>query len=155
MAIEIERKFLVDGDGYKSGKAVRILQGYICSTPDRVVRVRVKGEKAYLTIKSASVGFARYEFEYQIPVDDAMKMLHEICEQPVIDKTRYICDYKGSVWEIDEFHADNDGLVMAEIELEHEDDEFSKPDFIAQEVTGDERYYNACLFKNPYKYWSK
>lgn len=153
MAIEIERKFLVKNSGYRSGHAVRIVQGYICSSPDKVVRVRVKGEKAFLTVKSASVGFARYEFEYEIPVDDAMKMLHEICEQPIIDKVRYILDYKGFVWEVDEFHAENEGLVIAEIELQHEDDDFPKPDFIGEEVTYDERYYNACLFKKPYKTW--
>ena len=151
--IEIERKFLVVNNEYKSGKPQRISQGYICSENDRVVRVRIKGDKAYLTIKNATIGFARNEYEYEIPVADAEAMLHNTCQQPIIEKTRYVLEYKGYTWEVDEFHGDNEGLVVAEIELENKDDVFDCPDFIGEEVTGDARYYNACLFKNPYKMW--
>lgn len=151
--IEIERKYLVINNNYKSGTPIRISQGYICSEEDRVVRVRIKGNKAYLTIKNATIGFARNEYEYEIPVADAEAMLHNTCQQPIIDKTRYIIEHKEHIWEVDEFHGDNDGLVIAEIELENKNQQFELPDFIGEEVTGDARYYNACLFKNPYKMW--
>ena len=153
--IEIERKFLVINNEYKSGKPQRISQGYICSENDRVVRIRIKGDKAYLTIKNATIGFARNEYEYEIPVADAEAILHNTCQQPIIEKTRYVLEYKGYTWEVDEFHGDNKGLVVAEIELENKDDVFACPNFIGEEVTGDARYYNACLFKNPYKTWNK
>ena len=149
--IEIERKYLVTNNNYKSSTPIRISQGYICSEENRVVRVRIKGDKAYLTIKNATIGFARNEYEYEIPVADAEAMLHNTCQQPIIDKTRYILEYKGFIWEIDEFHGDNEGLVVAEIELENKNQQFELPDFIGEEVTDDARYYNACLFKNPYK----
>jgi CYTH domain-containing protein len=151
--IEIERKFLVINDKYKMGTPQRISQGYICSENDRVVRVRIKGDKAYLTIKNATIGFARNEYEYEIPVADAEAMLKNTCQQPIIDKTRYVLEYKGFIWEVDEFHGDNEGLVVAEIELDSREATFDHPDFIGEEVTGDARYYNACLFKNPYKMW--
>ena len=151
--IEIERKYLVTNNNYKSGTPIRISQGYICSEENRVVRVRIKGDKAYLTIKNATIGFARNEYEYEIPVADAKAMLHNTCQQPIIDKTRYILEHKGFIWEIDEFHGDNEGLVVAEIELENKNQQFELPDFIGEEVTDDARYYNACLFKNPYKNW--
>lgn len=151
--IEIERKYLVTNNNYKSGTSIRISQGYICSEENRVVRVRIKGDKAYLTIKNATIGFARNEYEYEIPVADAEAMLHNTCQQPIIDKTRYILEYKGFIWEVDEFHGDNEGLVVAEIELENKNQQFELPDFIGEEVTDDARYYNACLFKNPYKNW--
>jgi CYTH domain-containing protein len=151
--IEIERKFLVVNDKYKMGTPQRISQGYICSENDRVVRVRIKGDKAYLTIKNATIGFARNEYEYEIPVADAEAMLKNTCQQPIIDKTRYVLEYKGFIWEVDEFHGNNEGLVVAEIELDSREATFDHPDFIGEEVTGDARYYNACLFKNPYKMW--
>lgn len=151
--IEIERKFLVVNDKYKMGTPQRISQGYICSENDRVVRVRIKGDKAYLTIKNATIGFARNEYEYEIPVADAEAMLKNTCQQPIIDKTRYVLEYRGFIWEVDEFHGDNEGLVVAEIELDSREATFDHPDFIGEEVTGDARYYNACLFKNPYKMW--
>ena len=151
--IEIERKFLVVNDKYKMGTPQRISQGYICSENDRVVRVRIKGDKAYLTIKNATIGFARNEYEYEIPVADAEAILKNTCQQPIIDKTRYVLEYKGFIWEVDEFHGDNEGLVVAEIELDSREATFDHPDFIGEEVTGDARYYNACLFKNPYKMW--
>jgi CYTH domain-containing protein len=151
--IEIERKYLVTNNNYKSGTPIRISQGYICSEENRVVRVRIKGDKAYLTIKNATIGFARDEYEYEIPVADAEAMLHNTCQQPIIDKTRYILEYKDFIWEVDEFHGDNEGLVVAEIELENKNQQFELPDFIGEEVTDNARYYNACLFKNPYKNW--
>ena len=131
--IEIERKFLVVNNEYKSGKPQRISQGYICSENDRVVRVRIKGDKAYLTIKNATIGFARNEYEYEMPVADAEAMLHNTCQQPIIEKTRYVLEYKGYTWEVDEFHGDNEGLVVAEIELENKDDMFDCPNFIGED----------------------
>ena len=154
MALEIERKFLLLSDEYKAAStSKRIVQGYICSDKNRVVRVRIYGEKAYITIKNATIGFARNEFEYAIPVADAQVMLTEICEKPIIEKVRYRYDYKGFCWEIDEFHGENEGLVMAEIELPTVDCVFEKPPFIGEEVTNDTRYYNASLIRNPYKNW--
>ena len=153
--IEIERKYLVINDNYKSGKAQRISQGYICSEDDRVVRVRIKGDKAYLTIKNATIGFARNEYEYEIPVADAEAMLHNTCQQPIIDKTRYIVKHKGFTWEVDEFHGDNEGLVFAEIELADVNEQFLRPAFLGAEVTGNPRYYNAYISKHPYPTWEK
>lgn len=154
MALEIERKFLLLSNDYKAAStSKRIVQGYICSDKNRVVRVRIYGEQAYITIKNATIGFARNEFEYAIPVADAQVMLTEICEKPIIEKVRYRYDYKGFCWEIDEFHGENEGLVMAEIELPTVDCVFEKPPFIGEEVTNDTRYYNASLIKNPYKNW--
>ncbi len=156
MAIEIERKFLLKSDEYRAlSTSKQIVQGYICSDKNRIVRVRIYGEQAYITIKNASVGFARNEFEYEIPVVDARIMLSEICEKPIIEKVRYRYDYKDFCWEIDEFHAENEGLVVAEIELPTVDCRFEKPSFIGEEVTNDTRYYNANLLKNPYKNWNK
>ena len=151
--IEIERKYLVVNEHYKNGIPIRISQGYICSEENRVVRVRIKGKRAYITIKNATIGFARNEYEYEIPVADAEAMLQNTCQQPIIDKTRYVVEHGGFKWEVDEFHGDNEGLVVAEIELEDKDEVFALPDFVGEEVTGDARYYNACLFKNPYKNW--
>ena len=143
--IEIERKYLVTNNNYKSGTPIRISQGYICSEENRVVRVRIKGDKAYLTIKNATIGFARNEYEYEIPVADAKAMLHNTCQQPIIDKTRYILEYKGFIWEIDEFHGKHEGLVVAEIELESEEQVVELPAFVGKEVTDDPRYYNANM----------
>ena len=117
------------------------------------MRVRIKEDKAFLTIKNATIGFARNEFEYTITVADAEQMLCCVCQQHIIDKTRYVLEFKGHTWEVDAFHGDNDGLVVAEIELEKEDEIFELPSFIGTEVTADSRYYNAMLFKNPYKSW--
>ena len=153
--IEIERKYLVVNEHYKSGTPIRISQGYICSEEDRVVRVRIKGDKAYITIKNATIGFARNEYEYESPIADAESMLSNTCQQPIIDKTRYVLEHNGFIWEVDEFHGDNAGLVVAEIELKDKNTKFDLPDFVGKEVTGDARYYNACLFKNPYKIWNK
>lgn len=154
--LEIERKFLLKNDDYKKlSKGILIKQGYICSENDRVVRIRIYGEKAFLTIKNATIGFSRDEFEYEIPLADAEKMLSCVCQQPIIEKLRYRVEYDGFVWEIDEFFGENEGLVVAEIELEKENQVFSKPAWIAQEVTNEVRFYNANLFKNPYKNWKE
>lgn len=154
MAIEIERKFLVKNHDYRPlSEQIYIHQGYICAEKERVVRVRIYGEKAFITIKNASIGFSRDEFEYEIPINDAKFLLQNICLHPTIEKIRYKFPYKGFVWEIDEFRDENEGLIIAEIELESEQTYFEKPDFIAEEVTNDTRYYNANLIKNPFKNW--
>jgi len=154
MAKEIERKFLVKNLNFKElGVCTEIEQGYICTEKERVVRVRRYGDRAFLTIKSASVGFARDEFEYEIPLDDAQKMLETICIQPTIKKCRYVVPFEGKKWEIDVFECENSGLIIAEIELENENETFTIPDFIGEEVTNDVRYYNAYINQNPYNSW--
>ena len=155
MGQEIERKFLVEGE-YKSQAYAhsRIVQGYICSTRGRTVRVRIRGTKGYLTIKGASdaTGLSRYEWEKEIPLDEAQELM-KLCEPGVIDKARYLVQSGKHVFEVDEFYGDNEGLVIAEVELASEDETFEKPDFIGQEVTGDIRYYNSQLMKHPYTQW--
>ena len=157
MALEIERKFLVAGE-YKSLAVShsRITQGYISSASGRTVRVRIRGEKGFLTIKgpSAQGGLSRFEWEKEIPVSEAESLL-AICEPGVIDKTRWLVPAGDGVhtWEVDEFHGDNEGLVMAEIELRSEDDVFEKPSWLGEEVTGDRRYYNSMLTKRPFRTW--
>ena len=155
MPFEIERKFLVKGD-FKSVAYAhsRIMQGYICSGGGRTVRVRIRGDKGYLTIKGPSdkAGLARYEFETEIPVTDASDLMR-LCEPGIIDKTRYLVRSGAHVFEVDEFYGDNEGLVIAEVELGAENEAFEKPDFIGREVTGDRRYYNSHLRRNPYRLW--
>lgn len=154
MPQEIERKFLVKNASYKTlGKGEYIHQGFLSTEKDRVVRVRIKGEKAWLTIKGISLGAARAEFEYEIPCADARFMLENLCEKPTIEKHRYLVPFAGFTWEVDEFHGGNDGLVVAEIELPAEDTAFDLPAWVGEEVTSDARYYNANLVKNPYKNW--
>ena len=153
MAQEIEKKFLVKGD-FKSlvVKETRITQGYLSSVPERTVRVRIKGEKGFITIKGIGneSGASRYEWENEISVEDT-KALLAICEPGVIDKTRYIVKADGDlVFEVDEFYGENEGLTVAEIELPSEDTEFTKPTWLGEEVTGDVKYYNSMLMKNPY-----
>ncbi len=152
MGLEIERKFLVCGDGWKAGTPQRLCQGYLCREPERTVRVRLAGEQAFLTIKGANQGATRAEFEYPIPVEDARQLL-ALCEGPVIDKTRYTLTHAGMVWEVDEFHGDNVGLVVAEVELEREDQAFEPPPWLGQEVTHDKRYFNSSLIAHPYADW--
>ena len=155
MAQEIEKKFLVAGDFRQSvRKATRITQGYLSSVPERTVRVRVKGDKGYITIKgigSESVA-SRFEWEKEIPVEEVMELL-KICEPGVIDKTRYLVDVGSHTFEVDEFYGDNEGLTVAEVELGSEDEAFERPQWLGQEVTGDMKYYNSMLIKNPYKNW--
>ena len=155
MAQEIERKFLVAGDFKQAaGNAVRITQGYLSSVPERIVRVRVKGEKGFITVKGIGndTGASRFEWEKEIPVEDVKELL-KICEPGVIDKTRYLVDCGAHTFEVDEFYGDNEGLVVAEVELSDENEEFSRPEWLGEEVTGDKKYYNAMLMKNPYKNW--
>lgn len=155
MAQEIERKFLVEGD-YKSSasSSVHIAQGYLNSDPDRTVRVRIKGERAFLTVKgrNSSDGISRYEWEKEIPAGEAAELLG-LCEPGIIDKTRYFVPAGDHVFEVDEFHADNEGLTVAEIELDSPEEEFRRPPWLGREVTGERRYYNSSLAGNPYKNW--
>jgi adenylate cyclase len=154
MGVEIERKFLVCGDGWRTqGEAVLLRQGYLSSHPERVVRVRVEGGQAMLTIKSRNVGASRGEWEYPIPIEDAQLLLDAVCEQPVIEKFRRRILHDGMTWEVDQFLGANQGLVVAEIELVAEDQAFSKPDWIGAEVTADARYYNANLIRHPFSSW--
>ena len=155
MGVEIERKFLLANDHWRDEKAKGILyrQGYLCTEKERTVRVRVAGEKAYLTIKGMSHGAQRMEFEYEIPIHDANEMTHSMCMKPLIEKHRYKIQHSGLIWEIDEFLGDNAGLIMAEVELERPEQNIILPEWIGTEVTGDPAYYNANLIKNPYKNW--
>lgn len=157
MAIEIERKFLVSGDFKDSAYAnQRITQGYLCSVPERTVRVRIKGNKAYLTIKGKSndKGISRYEWEKEIPILEAEELL-KLCEPGIIDKVRYYISNQDLIFEVDEFLGDNAGLIMAEIELPTETTSFVKPIWLGQEVTGDIRYYNSYLSNCPFSKWSE
>lgn len=160
MAMEIERKFLVVGDDFRRQAYTfdRIKQGYICSGHGRTVRVRLRGGCGYLTIKGPSVdgGLSRYEFEKEIALEEA-EQLFFLCEPGVIDKTRYLVKSPDGrhTFEVDEFYGDNEGLVMAEVELGASDEPFEKPDFIGQEVTGDRRYYNSHLRQYPFKEWGR
>ncbi len=157
MATEIERKFLVSGDFSKEVcSSQRIVQGYICSQPGRTVRVRIRGEKGYLTIKGPSdvKGLSRYEFEQEIPLSDAEQLL-QLCEPGAIDKVRHLVQVGAHTWEVDVFAGANEGLVLAEIELASEDEPFELPDWIGKEVSGDRRYYNSMLTKQPYTEWEK
>ena len=156
MAQEIERKFLVKSDAYKvdAFKETRITQGYLSSVPERVVRVRIKGNKGFITIKGIAnaSGVSRYEWEKEILVAEARELL-SICEPGVIDKTRYEVKNDPFVFEVDEFYGENEGLIVAEIELSSEDDIFEKPVWLGEEVTGDSTYYNSMLAKNPFTKW--
>ena len=158
MALEIERKFLVLNDSYKqeSFSHSHIRQGYITSERGRTVRVRIRDERAYLTIKGPSMdgGLSRDEFEYEIPLEDGKKLLL-LCEPGIIDKNRWLVEYDHHTFEIDEFFGENAGLVMAEVELSSVDESVKMPDFIGKEVTGDRRYYNSQLRKNPYRLFSE
>lgn len=155
MGQEIERKFLIKGE-FKtlSFQVTRIKQGYLSSVPERSVRVRLRGDKGYITVKGKgnTSGVSRFEWEKEIPVQEAQELLN-LCEPGIIDKTRYLVNVGNHTFEVDEFHGDNEGLVIAEIELESEDEPFEKPAWLGDEVTGDPRYYNAHLVKSPYSRW--
>ena len=154
MPIEIERKYLVIGTDWKdTATGTRLSQGYLTKDPERSVRVRVAADKAFLTIKGASRGIARQEFEYPIPLNDAEKLL-SLCLPEIITKTRYVVETNRHRWEVDEFHGANEGLVIAEIELDSEFDSVELPAWIGQEVSDDPRYYNASLSQLPYSRWS-
>lgn len=157
MALEIERKFLIKGSFKEEAyKTTRIIQGYLSSVPERVVRIRIKGDKGFITIKGTNnvSKVSRFEWEKEIPLDDAKQLL-TLCEPGVIDKTRHLIKNTDGkhVWEVDEFHGDNTGLIIAEIELSDENEPFDKPSWLGNEITDDLRYYNASLVKNPYKNW--
>lgn len=155
MALEIEKKFLVTGDFKKDSiKATRITQGYLSSVPERTVRVRIKGDKGFITIKGigSTSGASRFEWEKEIPVSEVEQLL-EICEPGVIDKTRFLVTSGKHTFEVDEFYGENEGLVIAEVELSNENEAFVKPEWLGTEVTGDVRYYNSMLMKNPFKRW--
>ncbi|MCU0342955.1 MAG: CYTH domain-containing protein [Ignavibacterium sp.] len=155
MANEIERKFLVKGE-FKNlaSKETRIVQGYLSSVPERTVRVRIKGDKGFITIKGIgnTSGASRYEWEKEIPTSEVEELL-KICEPGVIDKTRYLVKVGNHTFEVDEFYGENKGLTVAEIELSSESEAFVKPNWLGDEVTGDTKYYNSMLMKNPFTKW--
>jgi CYTH domain-containing protein len=154
MAIEIERKFLVADDSWRElGPGSHYRQGYLSTEPGRTVRVRVAAGKGFLTIKGKTVNASRAEYEYAIPLQDASAMLDELCERPLIEKTRYRIEYQGLIWEVDEFEGENAGLVIAEVELAAADQAVVLPAWIGEEVTSDPRYYNASLIANPFSGW--
>ena len=152
MGIEIERKFLVAGTKWKNATSTYFCQGYLSRIKQRTVRVRIADQQAWLTVKGESNGPTRPELEYAIPIDDAKELL-EICEQPLIEKNRYVINHDGMDWEVDEFLGENSGLVIAEIELDFADQTFSKPDWVGEEVTDDPRYFNSNLSARPYTNW--
>ena len=155
--MEIERKFLVRGSSYRqqAHSSSRIRQGYICSGHGHTVRVRMRDEEAFLTIKGPSLdgGLSRYEFEKSITAEEA-NSLFKLCEPGIIDKTRYLVSCGNHIFEVDEFHGDNQGLVIAEVELSAPDEHYDRPDFLGKEVTGNRRYYNSHLRSHPYCQWA-
>ncbi|HBI68330.1 MAG TPA: adenylate cyclase [Massilia sp.] len=154
MGVEIERKFLVEGEAWRTlGQATLLRQGYLSLDPARTVRVRIDGEQAFITIKGKSVGASRGEWEYPIPVPEAAELLDGLCQQPLVEKVRHRIASGPHTWEVDEFLGANAGLVVAEIELGSEDEAFEKPDWIGREVTGDARYFNSRLISHPYSQW--
>lgn len=156
MGIEIERKFLVEKRDWSSlaeGKVCR--QGYLSLRSGAVVRVRIIDDEAFLTVKGPDTGSGRREFEYGIPVEDATAMLVELCEKPVIEKTRHRISFAGHLWEVDVFHGDNEGLVLAEVELDRADEVVELPPWTSREVTGDHRFSNAWLVEHPFRKWEK
>lgn len=155
MATEIERKFLVRDDSWRhgaTGKGIR--QGFICVRPDRLVRIRTFGDRAYVTIKGGKSSISRLEYEYEIPIPDAVEMLDRLCERPLIEKTRYDLAVHGRTWSVDEFEGDNAGLVLAEVELEQERQDVQLPPWAGEEVTADPRYFSVNLINNPYGRWA-
>jgi len=151
---EIERKYLVAGDGWREGgRSTVFRQGYLSTVKERTVRVRVAGDQGSITVKGITIGAARTEFEYPIPLADADVMLTELCEQPIIEKVRHVVEVGGTTWEIDEFGGVNAGLIVAEVELNHIDQEFTLPEWIGEEVTDDPRYFNANLIAHPFVEW--
>lgn len=156
MALEIERKFLVTDDSYKAMAfhSDRIAQGYLCREGGNSARVRVRGDKGYITIKGPSMdgGLSRFEWEKEIPESEAWELI-KLCHGGIIDKTRYLVKCGRHTFEVDEFHGDNEGLTVAEVELESTGEAFERPAFLGKEVTGDRRYYNSSLTRMPFKYW--
>lgn len=157
MGKEIERKYLVRNDNWRQHAQPGIImrQGYLNRDGACSIRVRVAGDEAYFNIKSATLGISRQEYGYTIPVSDAEEILDTLCIHPLIEKTRYNVEYEGHVWEVDVFKGDNAGLVVAEIELQDEDEAFAIPDWVGEEVSHERKYYNVSLIEHPYKDWSK
>jgi CYTH domain-containing protein len=155
MAEEIERKFLVAGDEWRrlAVSSQMLRQGYLSTVKERTVRVRIVDDEGFLTVKGITVGTTRAEFEYPIPGDDAAAMLDDLCERPLVEKTRHIVEHEGLTWEVDEFAGVNEGLIVAEVELERSDQEVPLPPWIGAEVTDDPRYFNANLIAHPYSEW--
>jgi CYTH domain-containing protein len=154
MGIEIERKFLLKDDSWRSSaKGTKYRQGYLNSARERIVRVRTIDDKGFLTVKGMTKGAARIEYEYEIPTFEATAMLDDLCEKPLIEKNRYKIEYKGFIWEVDEFFGANQGLIVAEVELESEDQDYEKPIWIGEEVTGDPKYFNSNLIQHPFTNW--
>ena len=155
MPREIERKFLVENDAWRSlaHRKARMSQGYLASGGRVSVRVRIAGDDARLNIKAGGLVASRHEYEYVVPLDEARELL-AIAEGPLIDKTRHYVEHAGMTWEVDEFHGDNAGLVVAELELTREDEPFERPAWLGAEVTQLTRYYNVCLVKHPYREWT-
>ena len=154
MATEIERKFLVQGEAWRRGTPVHVRQAYLSRDKERTVRVRLAGSRAWLTVKGRTRGASRAEFEYEIPLQDGEALL-ALCEGPPLEKNRYTVQHAGAAWEIDEFLGANAGLVIAEIEIQHEGQEFQRPSWLAAEVTGDARYFNSNLSAMPYATWRR
>jgi len=156
MGEEIERKFLVTGDQWRAGsKPIRTCQGYLPSGNDTTVRVRVQDERAWLTIKGKTEGLSRLEYEYGIPVSDAEEILARLCQRPYIEKNRYLVNYAGMKWEVDEFLQENAGLIVAEVELSSEEEQVELPPWVGEEVSHDPRYRNINLMKHPYSQWGR
>ena len=157
MGVEIERKFLVVEDSWREAASaeMRFRQGYLSTNPSSSVRVRVHGDRAWLNIKSTTVGVTRSEYEYEIPLADAHAILEELCVKPLIEKTRFIVEHDGRAWEIDVFEGDNAGLVVAEVELESDDEELTLPAWAGDDVSDDVRYYNQRLVEHPYSRWAE
>lgn len=154
MGKEIEKKFLVNSDKYRlEGEAMQYIQGYLSLVPERIVRIRMEGERGVITIKGMAEGISRAEYEYLIPAEEAREILETLCHQPLIRKFRYKVPYGSHIWEVDEFQEENEGLVVAEIELSEPDEPFEKPDWIGKEVTSEKRYTNSNLVINPYSKW--
>lgn len=154
MGKEIERKFLITGDEWRSlANGVMYRQGYLSTVKERTVRVRTVGDRGFLTIKGVTTGVTRAEFEYEIPVGEANEMLDGLCERPLIEKSRFRIEYRGLVWEVDEFRGENQGLVIAEVEIAHEGQRIELPSWVGEEVSGDPRYFNSNLTKNPFTRW--
>lgn len=162
MATETERKFLLAADTWKNNEdgtprtGTAYKQGYLMSTPEKTVRIRIAGDKGFITIKGPSLDgtLTRQEFEYTIPLDDAENIFENLCEPQKIEKTRYVIPYAEHVWEVDVFHGNNEGLILAEVELDHEDEFITMPPWIGEEVTHDARYFNSLLAKNPFSQWN-
>ena len=153
MSKEIERKFLVIEDSWRTNEGIPYRQGYLSTDRHRTVRVRIAGPEAWLTVKGITRGATRAEYEYPIPVADAREMLDTLCHEPLIEKQRYRVDFGGLTWEVDEFEGANAGLVVAEVELEREDQPFERPPWLGREVTHDPKYFNANLVDKPYTRW--